>query len=105
MTALLALIPEPIKMALVRALAVIVVASGSYLYGKHEGTQQAAVNVALEASKAYQERAEINDKVLSLDAVALCLELGGLPDECTTELRRLAQNPGQTGNSGLPGRK
>lgn len=84
------------------ALGALLAAGPVYLYGKHEGRQQAAVSAALEASKAYQERAETNDKILSLDAVALCLELGGLPDECTSELRGLAKGAAPAEYSGLP---
>ncbi|MCX8282493.1 hypothetical protein OSJ77_20075 [Phyllobacterium sp. 0TCS1.6C] len=87
------------------ALGALLAAGPVYLYGASQGRQQAAVSAALEASKAYQERAETNDKILFLDAVALCLELGGLPDECTSELRGLAKGAAPTENSGIPRRQ
>ena len=76
-----------------------------YLYGVHEGKQKAAVAQAIETAKSFKERAETNDKVQSLDAIALCLELGGLPDECTIELRGVAKNKGNVGDSRVPVKK
>lgn len=102
MMALLALIPNWAKFAAGIAMGAVLLTTAAYHYGKHEGRQEAAVSAALEASKAYQERAETNDKILSLDAVALCLELGGLPDECTSELRGLAKGAAPAENSGVP---
>lgn len=81
------------------------IASGPlYLYGKHQGRQQAAV-AALEASiKAYKDRAHENEIVEALDPVGLCVELGGLRADCEAELRRLGEDRHQTDNGGLPGR-
>lgn len=82
------------------------IASGPvYLYGTKQGRQQAAAAAAIETAKAYQERAVTNDKVETLDPVALCIELGGLRHECTAELRGMAKDPGQIENSGVPSRK
>jgi hypothetical protein len=76
-----------------------------YFYGKHAGVEQAAVAAAIDAAQAYQERAKTNEIINSLDAVALCIELGGMPDECTTELRGFSKDHSQTGNGGLSGGK
>ncbi|TKT69075.1 hypothetical protein [Aquamicrobium sp. LC103] len=66
------------------------VASGpAYLYGKAQGRQQAAV-AALEASmKAIQKREDIDHEVDRADLIDICIELGGLPERCQLELRRL----------------
>lgn len=74
------------------ALGAAVAAGPLYLYGKAEGRQQAAVD-ALEASvKAYKERNDENAAVEALDPFGLCVELGGLPDDCRAELRRLGED-------------
>lgn len=83
----------------------ILAAGPLYLYGVHEGKQQAVAAQAIETAKSYKERAEINDKVESLDAIALCLQLGGLPDECTVELRGVAKDKGIIGDSRVPIKK
>ncbi|WP_379069399.1 hypothetical protein ACHMW4_03875 [Mesorhizobium sp. UC22_110] len=51
------------------------------------------------ALKAYKDRANENAAVEALDPVRLCVELGGLPDQCAAELRRLAEDrrPGTDG--------
>jgi hypothetical protein len=46
-------------------------------------------------------RATTDEKVNSLDAVTLCVELGRLPDECK-QLRRLEKDPGPAVNGNLP---
>lgn len=73
-------------------LGALIASTPVYLYGKHEGRQQAAVQAARQTSIAIQERAKTDETIKSLDAVALCLELGGLPDECK-QLRRLETYP------------
>lgn len=55
--------------------------------------------------KALRDRANENAAVEALDPVRLCVELGGLPDECAAELQRLGADSGQTGNGGLPRRE
>jgi hypothetical protein len=85
-------------------LGALIASAPVYLYGKHEGRQQAAVEAARQTVIAYQERAKTDETIKSLDAVALCVELGGLPDSCA-ELRGLAEDSRQTGNGGLSGGK
>ena len=87
------------------ALGVLLASGPVYLYGASQGRQQAAVAAVKETAKAYEERATTDDKVHALDAAALCLELGGLQSDCEQQLRGLAEDPGQTRNSGLPRRK
>ncbi|MGO4449133.1 hypothetical protein AB4Y96_09415 [Phyllobacterium sp. TAF24] len=86
-------------------LGALIASAPIYFYGKNAGVEQAAITAAIDAAQAYQERAKTNEIINSLDAVALCIELGGMPDECTTELRGLAKDHSQTGNSGLPSGK
>lgn len=93
-----------LKIGVGAALGALVAAGPLYIYGKHQGRQQAAV-AALEASiKAYKDRAHENEIVEALDPVGLCVELGGLRADCEAELRRLGEDRHQTDNGGLPGR-
>ena len=76
-----------------------------YFYGKHAERADAKMATAIETAKSFKERAEINDKIETLDAIALCLELGGLPDECTVELRRVAKDQTAVSNGRIPRKK
>lgn len=62
---------------------------GLYTLGKHDQKSQMAVDTAKATVSAIQKRADINGKVQNLDAVALCVELGGLQSDCE-QLRGLA---------------
>jgi hypothetical protein len=65
----------------------LVVAGPVYLYGKHQGRQEAAV-AALEASiKAIQKREDIDHEVDRADLIDICVELGGVRDDCRDQLR------------------
>lgn len=57
------------------------------------------------ALKAYKDRADENTSVEALDPVRLCVELGGLPEQCTAELRRLGEDISGAANGGLFGRE
>lgn len=50
---------------------------GLYWLGKHDGRQDAAFDAAKATAKAIQKRADIDEEVINLDAVALCKRLGG----------------------------
>ena len=67
--------------------------SGLFFYalGIHEGKQQAALKAAQAVSQAIQNRAGINETINNMDGFALCVELGGLRDQCE-QLRRLAED-------------
>lgn len=96
---------SPIGKTLGAAVIAIAAVSGVFLYGKSIGRQGAAVE-ALEATiKAYKDRNDENDAVEALDPFALCIELGGLPDDCRAELRRLGEDQPATVNGGLPRRQ
>ena len=67
--------------------------SGLFFYalGQHDGKQNAALEAAQAVAQAIQNRAGINETINDMDSVALCVELGGLPDQCE-QLRRLAED-------------
>lgn len=73
---------DAVKIGAGAALGALVASGPVYLYGKHEGRQQAAV-AALEADvKAYIKREGIDHEVDSMERYRICLDLGGLPDDC-----------------------
>lgn len=67
--------------------------SGLFFYalGIHEGKQQTALKAAEAVSQAIQNRAGINETINNMDSFALCVELGGLRDQCE-QLRGLAED-------------
>ncbi len=67
--------------------------SGLFFYalGVHDGKQDAALKAAQAVAQAIQNRAGINETIDNLDSVALCVELGGLRDQCE-QLRGLAED-------------
>lgn len=87
------------------ALGALLAAGPVYLYGTYQGRQQAAVAVAIETAKSYKERAEIDDKVQTLDAIALCLQLGGSMSDCTIQLRGLGKDKTPIADSRVPRKK
>lgn len=95
MTALLAFIPGPIKTTLIWALAAFVLVSGSYLYGKRVGTQQAAVSALETSVKVLRKRNEIDETVSTADASALCSEYGLSVDDQAECVRRIRETNSQ----------
>jgi hypothetical protein len=91
MTAFLATIPGPIKTALLWALAAFVLVSGSYVYGKHVGTQQAAVSALETSVKVLRKRNEIDETVSTSDASALCSDFGLSDDDQAECVRRVLE--------------
>lgn len=67
--------------------------SGLFFYalGQHDGKQHAALKAAQAVTQAIQNRAGINETIDNMDSVALCIELGGVRDQCEP-LRRLAED-------------
>lgn len=67
--------------------------SGLFFYalGQHDGKQDAALKAAQAVTQAIQSRAGINETIDNLDSVALCVELGGVRDQCE-QLRGLAKD-------------
>ena len=67
--------------------------SGLFFYalGIHDGKQQVAMKAAQAVTQAIQNRAGINETIVNMDSVALCIELGGVRDQCE-QLRGLAED-------------
>lgn len=67
--------------------------SGLFFYalGQHDGKQDAALKAAQAVTQAIQNRAGINETINNMDSVALCVELGGMSDQCE-QLRGMAEN-------------
>ena len=67
--------------------------SGLFFYalGQNDGKQDAALKAAQAVTQAIQNRAGINETINNLDSVALCVELGGMRDQCE-QLRGLAED-------------
>jgi hypothetical protein len=86
-----ALIPSWLKYSLAAVLAAFLMAVGGYAYGTIKERQRTAVAAAEATAKAIQKRANIDEKIIGMDAIALCNELGGLPEQCN-ELRGLEAN-------------
>ncbi|GAA0613162.1 MULTISPECIES: hypothetical protein [Paenochrobactrum] len=67
--------------------------SGLFFYalGIHDGKQQAALKAAEAVGQAFQNRAGINETITNMDGFTLCVELGGVRDQCE-QLRGLAED-------------
>ena len=67
--------------------------SGLFFYalGIHDGKQRAAMKAAQAVTQAIQNRAGINETIDNMDSVALCIELGGVREQCE-QLRGLAED-------------
>ena len=67
--------------------------SGLFFYalGQHDGKQDTALKAAQAMTQAIQNRAGINETIDNMDSVALCIELGGVRDQCE-QLRGLAED-------------
>ena len=71
------MIGRPYKIGAAVLLAAVLI-TGGYFKGKADGR----ANMLRDTVAAYQKRNAIDGKVRDMDAVAVCVELGGLPDEC-----------------------
>ncbi|MBA8822334.1 hypothetical protein BRY73_02745 [Ochrobactrum sp. P6BS-III] len=88
MTAIWALIPSWLKYSLAALVVAFLLLAGGYAAGTIKERQRAAVAAAEATAKAIEKRANIDEKIIGMDAAALCLELGGVPEQCN-ELRRV----------------
>lgn len=77
-----ALLTSPLVKALGAFLAGAALCAGIYAYGHHKGRQAGRIEILEDTVDAYQDRAEVDGKIGDLDRFGLCVELGGLPDEC-----------------------
>ena len=83
-----ALIPSWLKYSLAAVLAAFLLAAGGYAYGTIKERQRTAVAAAEATAKAIQKRADVDEEIIGMDSYRLCLQLGGLRDECE-QLRRV----------------
>lgn len=77
----------------------------AYWRGEAAGKSIAAVNAVKAANKAYKDRSNENTAVDRLDAIGLCIELGGLPDDCRAGLRGMGEDTASSQNGGVSGGK
>jgi hypothetical protein len=73
------------------ALGAFIAFGPSYLYGKHEGRQQAAVAALEQSVKVLQARNKIDDEISASDAARLCTDFGLSNDEAAECVRRLEE--------------
>jgi len=75
-------------------LGALIASAPVYLYGKHEGRQQAAVSALETSVQVLRKRNEINETVSSSDAAALCGDFGLSDDDKAECMRRVLEtNP------------
>lgn len=102
---MLAFLSNPLTRAMGGLVVAALIVGGAYTYGKAVGRQGAAVEALEKQVQAYKDRNDENAAVEALDPVALCIDLGGVPDDCRAELRRLGKDQPEAINGGLPRRQ
>jgi hypothetical protein len=58
------------------------VIGGAYAIGRHDGRAAGRADQMADTLAAYEKRKGIDNDIAKLDRVALCVELGGLRDQC-----------------------
>lgn len=76
---------EPFRLAVVGALALAVGCGAGYLAGRADGAAVAETRAIKSTIKQLKQRSEINEAVRDTDTADLCIELGGLPEQCNAE--------------------
>lgn len=71
------LIPNWLKYSIAALVAAFLLVGAGNLYGTMKERQRAALVAAEATAKAIQKRADIDEEVINMDAVALCKRLGG----------------------------
>jgi len=102
---MLAVLANPLTRALGGLVVASLIVGGAYTYGKAVGRQGAAVEALEKQVQAYKDRNDENAAVEALDPLALCLELGGVLEDCRAELRRLGEDQPEAVDGGLPRRQ
>jgi hypothetical protein len=82
--------------------AAVAICAALFLGGYAKGRSDGRVAVLTDTVKAYKKRTDVDAKVRNMGAADLCVELGGVRDECE-QLRGLGQDPGKAGDGGLSG--
>ena len=77
-----ALIPNWLKITAAAVLAAFLCLAAGYVVGTFKERQRSALAAAEATTKAIQKRADIDEEVINMDARRLCLELGGLREQC-----------------------
>lgn len=91
---MLGLIPAWLKLGVIGLAAVALVAWGAWTLGKLEGRQQGRLAQMEDTIEAHEKWEGIEDAVSNLGDYDLCIELGGLPDQCE-QLRRMDEAAGR----------
>ena len=82
MNAIWSLIPNWLKIVAAAVLAAFLCLAAGYVAGTIKERQRSALAAAEATAKAIQKRADIDEEVINMDARRLCLELGGLREQC-----------------------
>lgn len=80
--------PIPTIYLVAAAIFVMAVAGGAIYYKGRADGQKAQLRATVEA---YRKREGIDNEVHGMGDIALCIELGGLRDQCEQQLRGLAE--------------
>jgi hypothetical protein len=80
--AFLKLIPNPVKFAAASALIAAVAFSAGNWKGRTAATANAEARAAKATIQQLKERGLINEAVDDTDIADICIELGGVPDDC-----------------------
>lgn len=78
-------LPGKIAMA---ALVIVLAYGGGYIHGRTAGANKSAMTAFKDTLKDYGVWDDASNEIDGLDAVARCVELGGLPDDCRTSIMR-----------------
>ncbi len=92
MSAIWSLIPNGLKLSFAAVLAAFLFLGAGYTYGTMKERRRAALAAAEATAKAIERRTDIDETIISMDAYRLCLELGGVREQCE-QLRRVEGNP------------
>lgn len=84
---------SPLGKTAMMAAATAVVLIGTYAYGHHVGYSEGKVEQLKASVEAYKTRDKVDEEVSGLNSVQLCIELGGLRDDCN-QLRGVEETPG-----------
>lgn len=81
-------LPVKLWLYLAAVVAVLFFVTWSYTYTYNEGKKAERIEQLKADVEAYKKREGIENEVHDMDNSRICIELGGLPDECN-ELRRM----------------
>ncbi len=86
------LISNWLKLSIAAVLAAFLFLGARYTYGTLKEVQRATLAAAEATAKAIERRVDIDDKIINMDAVALCKQLGGGVQCDDLKLRRVEAN-------------